>query len=40
MQQLVVIQGQTIIYKPHSRTSIYWGFIVVNDNLPMDLGKP
>jgi hypothetical protein len=40
MQQLVVIQVQVIAWKPHSRTSLCWGFFAINDNLPVDLEKP
>jgi hypothetical protein len=39
MQQMVAIQSQAITWKPNSRTSLCWGFFVVNDNLLVDLEK-
>jgi hypothetical protein len=30
---------QVIAWKPHSPTSLCWGFFAINDNLPVDLKK-
>ncbi len=31
------LQQQRIFWKPHSRTSLIWAFLKVNNNQPMDL---
>jgi hypothetical protein len=35
--QLTTIETQTLVWKPHNHMSICWGFLVMNDGLPMDL---
>jgi hypothetical protein len=40
MQQLEAIQAQSLTWKPHSRTSLCWGFFIGNDNLHVDFEKP
>jgi hypothetical protein len=35
-----VIQVEVVTWRPHSGSSICWGFFVANDNLLMDIENP